>query len=269
MRGRAADRTQALDRPLSNSRQEFAVIRSLLLATAVLLGCAGTAQAEPAIRVVVDDWPPFGGENLPEGGISLDVITTVLERAGYDVTTEILPFARILNGAQSGIYDVVGNLFLEEDLQAYLTYSDPFYETEVRFVRQTGRDHSFTDIESLRPYTIAVGEGYLYEEDFDHADSLKKVVVTTTIQGVRMVASGRVDLTLDSTDVIDYAIRTEDPALAEQIEYLPRALTAQRIHMAVRSDFPGRDRLLADFNSVLADMRADGSLDRLLAKHRN
>ncbi|WP_119168978.1 substrate-binding periplasmic protein [Algihabitans albus] len=244
-------------------------MRPLLLAFALLFGCLGPARAETPIRVVVDDWPPFGGEYLPNGGISLDVITTVLERAGYDVTTEILPFARILNGAQSGIYDVVGNLFLQEELQAYLTYSDPFYETEVRFVQQKGHDHVFTDVESLRPYSIAVGEGYLYEERFDSADDLNKVVVTTTIQGVRMVASGRVDLTLDSTDVIDYAIRTDDPGLADQIEYLPTVLTAQRIHMAVRSDFPGRDKLLADFNSVLADMRADGSLDRLLEKHRN
>ena len=245
------------------------MIKSLLLTAVVLLGCLGSVRAEPTVRVVVVDWPPFGGESLPEGGISLDVITTVLERAGYDVTTEILPFARILNGAQSGAYDVVGNLFFEEHLQAYLTYSDSFYETEVRFVQQRGRDHRFIDLESLRPYSIAVGDGYFYEDDFDNAEELNKVVVTTTIQGVRMVANGRVDLTLDSKDVIDYAIRTEDSGLAERIAYLPKALTVQQIHMAVRNDLPGRDKLLADFNRVLAEMRADGSLDRLLAKHRN
>lgn len=245
------------------------MIRSVLLAVAVLLGCLGSLRAEPMVRVVVDDWPPFGGEDLPEGGISLDVITTVLERAGYDTTTEILPFARILNGARNGAYDIVGNLFFEEDLQAHLTFSDPFYETEVRFVQQRGSDHQFTDLESLRPYSIAVGEGYFYEDDFDEAEDLQKVVVTTTIQGIRMVASGRVDLTLDSRDVIDHAIRTEAPALAEQVVYLPRALTVRQIHMAVRNDLPGRDKLLADFNRVLAEMRADGSLDSLLVKHRN
>ncbi len=246
-------------------------IQFILIATILSLlipFSANATKAEPVINVVVDEWAPFGGKALVKGGISLDVITTVLSRAGYTVKSEIVPWERALNGVRSGTYDVIGNLFLDEELKEHLTFSQPFYETEVRFIQQKGKTHKYTDLNSLRPYSIAVGQGYLYEEDFDKADFLNKRVVTTVIQGVRMVANGRVDLTLDSTDVINYVINKEDPDIANKVEYLPNVLTTQAIHMGIRNDLPGRDQLAADFNRILSEMRADGSLENLLTKHQ-
>lgn len=242
---------------------------STLLAAGLVLAFGTSTYGQQTISIVADEWAPFGGAELPGGGISLDVISTVLSRAGYQVTTEILPWERALEGVKTGTYDVIGNLFLDPGLQTSLSYSSPFYETEVRFLQHRGAGLTFTDLDSLRPYTIAVGAGYLYEDSFDNADFLKKRTVTTVAQGVRMVANERVDLTLDSVDVLNHIIRKEDPALADLVEYLPSELTVQAIHMGVRKDLPKRDELIVDFNRVLAEMKSDGSLDQLLEKHRS
>lgn len=232
--------------------------------------CAMVTPATAAPRtltVVADDWPPFSGHGLPDGGLSLDVIAQVLRRAGYQVETSVVPWARIMDGARSGEFDIVGSLFKDPDIASYMTYGDPFYTTQVQLVQRMGGSHAFTTVEALRPYSIAVGDGFVYEDSFDRADYLDKVVVTTTLQAVQMVAFGRVDLTLDSVDVVRHAIETEAPDLADAVEFAPGVLAEQGIHMAVRSDLDGSAEIVADFNAALAEMRADGTLAALVDKH--
>lgn len=235
----------------------------LLMVPALLL----PGRADTPITIVADEWPPFSGVNLPNGGISLDVISAVLERADYEVETQILPWARIMDGAPRGEYDIVGSLFFDSDIASYMTYADPFFTTDVRFVRRAGTDFEVDGIPGLETYSIAVGDGFLYEEEFDRADHLNKVIVTTTEQALQMVAHGRVDLTLDSVEVLNYSMNQITPPIHEQVEVLPFVLAEHAIHMAVRNDLPGREELVAAFNRTLAEMRADGSLDALLSAH--
>lgn len=244
------------------------MLKRIALVIGLMLVLSSAARAADVIKVVVDPWAPFGGADLPNGGISLDVITTVLERAGYNVSAEILPWQRAMDGVQSGTYDILGNLFALPELEAHLTFSDPFYETEIRFLAPRGSEFAYRGLDSLRPYTIAVGAGYIYEGEFDAAEDLNKTIVTNVVQGVRMVASGRVDLTLDSVDVLIYTLARKTPELAPQLVILPDRLASQSLHMAIRNSHPMRENILKDFNRVLAEMRADGSLDRLLAAHR-
>lgn len=241
--------------------------RSVLAAILIVLSTPLFAE-QRIIKAVVDDWAPFGGDTLPNGGISLDVMTTILTRLGYEVEPHIVPWERAIEGVAKGDYDVIGNLFYLPELEENLTYANPFYDSEVRFIQRRGAGHDFTNLDSLKPYSIAVGAGYFYEETFDQADYLNKREVTTVLQGLRMVVGGRVDLTLDSVDVLNHLIRSEIPDQAEDLELLPNALAVQQIHMAVRNTLEGRDKLISRFNSVLAEMQADGSLDDLLAKHR-
>jgi len=219
------------------------------------------------LTIVADEWPPFSGIDLPNKGMSLDVISTVLTRAGYDVETKVIPWARIINGATEGEFNIVGSLFEDSDLKQYLTYADPFFQTEIKLIQRTGGTVEFNSVQQLTPYSIAVGEGFLYEEEFDRATYLNKVSVTTALQAIRMVAFDRVDLTLDSAEVINHAIYSEDPTLSERVEFVPGALAARGIHMAVPNNMPGSKDIVDDFNRVLKEMHADGSLERILAVH--
>ena len=237
---------------------------------AVILSATGLLPAPvkaQMITVVADEWPPFSGEKLHNKGISLDVITAVLKRAGYDVKAEVLPWARIMDGARSGEHDIVGSLFHDPELEQFMTYGDAYFETEVKFVQRKGGKLSYTTLDALRPHSIVVGDGFLYADDFDRADYLNKIVVITALQGVRMVAYDRADLTLDSADVIRHAIKTEAPDLGERVEFLSNPLATREVRMAVRNNLPGKDKLIAAFNRTLKAMRADGSLAALLARH--
>ena len=229
-------------------------------------GCAALADPAPLVAVA-DEWPPFSGAALPGEGMSLDVIASVLTAADIPVTTQVVPWARIMGDADIGQFDIIGSLFADPEMATYLHYSDPFYVTAVQLVQRVGTGHRFTSVPDLRPYRIAVGDGFLYEDEFDRADYLEKEVVTTTLQALRMVAAGRVDLTLDSVDVVRHAVTVEDPTLADQLSIAPGVLARQGIHMAIRRDIDGSAEIVAAFNKTLAEMRADGRLARVLARH--
>jgi polar amino acid transport system substrate-binding protein len=244
------------------------LIAKIIVALSVLSAMSTSVLAQSrTLTVVADEWPPFSGSELPGGGMSLDVISTVLEMAGYSVQTKVIPWARIMDGAPAGEFDIVGSLFADDDIAQYMTYGAPFYSTDVRLVQPVGEDHAFMSVPALRPYSIAVGEGFLYQDEFDRADYLNKVSVTTTIQAIQMVAHGRVDLTLDSVDVVNYTINNVDPSLQSRVEFAPGVLVSQDLHMAVRTDLEGSAQIVTDFDRVLGEMRADGRLDTLLARH--
>jgi len=234
---------------------------------ALILTLTSAWAQDRRLTIAADEWPPFSGNDLPGGGIALDITSAVLERAGYAVETVVVPWARIMDGARSGEFDIITSLFADAELAEFLTYSAPFYATDVQLVQPAGASHSYDNVRDLVPFSIAVGDGFLYQDEFDRADYLKKVVVTTTQQAIQMVAHGRVDLTLDSVDVVRYVIDVQDPALADRVELAPGVLASQSIHMAVRSDLDDSATIVADFNATLAQMQADGSLEALLSRH--
>lgn len=242
-------------------------MRILSVTLGLLFAFAPPVFAEQRLLVVADEWPPFSGRDLPNQGISVDVITAVLTRAGYDVTADILPWARIMDGSRQGDYDIVGSLFFDAEIAEYMTYADPFYQTQVKFVAQTGEDVSIGQYSDIAEYSVAVGDGFLYEERFDRDEALNKVVVTTTTQAMNMVAYGRVDVTLDSQEVLAHVTNVVAPDLKDRLIALPFVLAEHAVHMAVRTDLENSAEIVADFNRVLAEMKKDGSLDALLIKH--
>lgn len=231
-------------------------------------GTLSGAYANEPIQIVADEWPPFSGRDLLSQGIAVDVSRAVLERAGYAVDVQILPWARIVQGAERGEYDAVTSLFHDEELNKSLAYSDPFIETKIRFLEKKGANSVVGDVSSLKPYSITVGAGFLYEPEFDHADYLQKIEVTTALQAIRMVAAGRADLTLDSEHVLRHAIRVDDPGLNDKVDILDTVLVTQGIHLAVSRQRDDHDEVITAFNPALADMKADGTLDAVLDAHR-
>ncbi|MFK7942907.1 MAG: substrate-binding periplasmic protein, partial [Paracoccaceae bacterium] len=153
------------------------------------------------------------------------------------------------------------------EMEKSVAYGNPFMATEIRFVGRKGGPISYETLGGLEGHRIAVGTGFLYEEGFDNADTLDKYEVTTTLQGIRMVAAGRADLTLDSEHVVGHAINVEDPELSDLVEMIPGVLARREVHMAVVRTRPDHARIVSDFNAALQEMRNDGSLAAIMRSH--
>ncbi|MDZ4333894.1 MAG: amino acid ABC transporter substrate-binding protein, partial [Pseudomonas sp.] len=67
-------------------------LRACLLSWALLAPLYG--HAAETLRLVADPWPPFNDQTLLNNGVSSDLVTTALTRAGYTTSYVQVPWER-------------------------------------------------------------------------------------------------------------------------------------------------------------------------------
>ena len=114
---------------------------------------------------------------------------------------------------------------------------------------------------------MAVVRGYAYSPEFDNDPDLQKVPVHNFAMAVRMLAADRVKLTLEDEYVARYYLARESPRVRNAVEFLPKPLSENSLHILVSLKNPEHAQIVARFDREIAAMKADGSYDRLLRQH--
>jgi polar amino acid transport system substrate-binding protein len=236
----------------------FALIGLLLLTQ--------SAVAEK-LRLVADAWPPFTDATLINGGLATDIVSTALARAGYASDFEQVPWARALMGVGEGRYDVLVNAWYAEDRTRLGQFSGEYLLNRVRFIKRKDQPIEYTNLQQLHTYPIAVVRGYAYSPAFDSDVSLQKIPVHSFAMAVRMVAADRVQLTLEDEYVARYYLARESAKVRNAVEFLPKPLSENSLHILVSLKNPEHEKIVASFDREIAAMKADGSYERLMKQH--
>jgi len=240
-----------------------------LLRAMGLLGLLLVAQASAAekLRLVADAWPPFTDTSLANGGLATDLVSTALARAGYSTEFEQVPWARALLGVGEGRYDVLINAWFNHDRTLIGEFSNEYLLNRVRFLKRKDSTIEFDSVKELHPYPIAVVRGYAYSSAFDSDPELQKIPVHSFSMAVRMLAAGRVALTVEDEYVARYNLNRETPHVRDSVEFLPKSLSENSLHILVSLKNPDHAQIVAGFDREIAAMKADGSYDRLFRQH--
>ena len=236
----------------------FALIGLLLLIQ--------SAAAEK-LRLVADVWPPFTDATLVNGGLATDIVSTALARAGYASDFEQVPWARALLGVGEGRYDVLVNAWYNYERTKVGQFSAGYLINRIRFLKRKDAPIEFNDLQQLHSYPIAVVRGYAYSAAFDEDESLQKIPVHGFAMAVRMVAADRVKLTLEDEYVARYYLARESPKVRNAVEFLPKSLSENSLHILVSLKNPQHEQIVAGFDKAIAAMKADGSYERLMHQH--
>lgn len=226
-----------------------------------------TALAAETLRLVANSWPPFTDVQLQNNGLATDLVSTALQRAGYTSEYHEVPWARALQGMQHDRYDVLLSSWFAAERQSYGIYSEPYLINRIRFMRRTGSTIEFKHLDDLLPYSIAVARGFAYAPTFDSDARLHKEVASSFATAARMLAAGRVDLTLEDEWVAKYYLSHELAELSSALEFLPLPLSESPLHILVRRNHPQSRQIISAFNQALREMRADGSYTAILQRH--
>ncbi|OEC62003.1 ABC transporter substrate-binding protein [Pseudomonas sp. ENNP23] len=237
-------------------------LRLLFLFLFLLLGAAGL-RAEP-LRLAGDVWPPFTDARLPGNGLAVQLVEAALQRAGYTTKYFEVPWARVLQGVQVGDYDVVVSAWYKDDRVVYGLYSEPYLVNRIRFVQRRGAGLHYTKLDDLLPYSLAVVRGYAYFPGFDQDARLKRLSVVGFEMGARMVAAGRVNLTLEDELVARYHFGRGLKGIRDELEFLPQPLSENNLAILVRRSLPQHREVVERFNRALQEMREDGTYQRIL-----
>lgn len=242
-------------------------MRRLLLGWCLLAGLSVTgALAAPPLRLVADPWPPFTDSAMPGNGLATEIVSQALARAGFSSSFEQVPWARALQGIETGRYDVLVNAWYNETRTRIGVFSQPYWVNRIRLLGGASAGLVFNgQLNTLYAYSIAVVREYAYAPGFDADQALKKVPVQRFSQGLRMLLAGRVDMTLEDEYVARFYLR-EEP-LRDQLRFIGPPLSENPLHVLVSRRTPGHTQIVKAFDRAIAQMKADGTIERLIAAH--
>lgn len=240
------------------------LLRAFALTGLLLLTQSAAAEK---LRLVADAWPPFTDSTLVNGGLATDIVSTALARAGYASDFEQVPWARALLGVGEGRYDVLVNAWYTDDRTKLGQFSGEYLLNRVRFLKRKDTAIEYNNLQQLHTYPIAVVRGYAYSPEFDDDVSLQKVPVHSFSMAVRMVAADRVKLTLEDEYVARYYLARESTKVRNAVEFLPKALSENSLHILVSLKNPRHEQIVAGFDREIAAMKVDGSYQRLMEQH--
>jgi polar amino acid transport system substrate-binding protein len=234
-----------------------------------LLGLLLVAQDALAqkLRLAGDAWAPYADVSLLNGGLSTDLIRTALGRAGYTTEYEQVPWARAVHGVSEGRYDILINAWYSEDRTRIGQFSGEYLVNRLRFLKRKTSSVDYQSLTQLHPYSIAVVRSYAYSPAFDGDADMKKVLVASFSTAVRMLAAGRVELTVEDEYAARFALSREPDEVRDNVEFLPKSLSENSLHILVSLKSPDHEKIVADFDKAIAAMKADGTYDKLFKLH--
>jgi polar amino acid transport system substrate-binding protein len=219
------------------------------------------------LRMAGDDWAPYADTSLLNGGLATDLISTALGRAGYATEYEQVPWARAVHGLSEGRYDILINAWYSDDRTRIGQFSANYLTNRLRFIKRKNTEIDYQTLAQLHPHSIAVVRGYAYSPAFDNDPDLKKVPVANFSTAVRMLAAGRVDLTVEDEYAARIALSRESQETRDAVEFLPTSLAENTLHILVSLKNPDHDKIVSSFDREISAMKADGSYDRLFKLH--
>jgi len=241
-------------------------IAGLFIGVAV---CSHTAMALDINVVHSGSWPPYADENLPGQGLAIDLVTTALKRTGYSPQVKTAPLTQILEGSKSGIYDVFATPWFTMERAKYLDFSQPYLESSINFIKKTDSPFEYTRFDDLEGMTIGVIENYAYDEDFSDSTTIKKISAGSLTENLRKLVNKEIDLSLDDELVLLYTLHRSMPRSMATLEILGKPLAVRGVNIGVSRKNPDHAEIVANFNKAIAEMKADGSYDRIVQKHKD
>ncbi|QEU31128.1 substrate-binding periplasmic protein [Pseudomonas luteola] len=234
---------------------------------ALTWSCSLLAWASPPLRLVGNHWEPYVMTSPAGQGLAVDIVRTALGRSGYETTFREEPWERVLYGIQNGSHDVIVDIWYAPERERLGQFSKPFLANRLRFISLKTRAITFSTLEDLRPYRLAVVRGYAYSKEFDQDRTLDKVAVADFEQALRMLLAGRVDLAIEEEHVARRVIERVASAQSSRLQFLDKPLAEKGLHMLVSEDHPEQEKIIAQFDDTIERMKADGTYADIFARY--
>ncbi|MNQ70041.1 putative ABC transporter arginine-binding protein 2 precursor [compost metagenome] len=219
------------------------------------------------LRMAANLWPPFTDARLAGNGLAVELVSTALKRAGHTTVYAEVPWARALRGLEEGDYDLLVSAWYNEERARFGLFSKPYLTNRILFLKRKDTPVEFASLADLRDYSIAVGRGYRYGQAFDNDPALTRVPVVDFQMAARMLAAGRVQVALEDELAARFYLNRELKGISDQLEFLPKPLSENGLHILVRRSHPHHRQLVEAFDRAMQAMREDGTYQAIFARH--
>ena len=218
-----------------------------------------------AIKVVSDTaYAPFEFKDSDQTykGIDVDIINKVAELKSWNINMTFPGFDAAVNAVQSGQADaIMAGMTKTKDREKVFTMSDTYYDTKV--VIATTKTHAIRSYSQLKGKTVGVKNGTAAQRFLEKIKNTYKFTIKTfdtTDLTYNSLNSGSIDAMMDDQPVIEYAIKQGQNL---KISMKGEAVGSFAFGVKKGSKY---EYLVTEFNEALAQMKKDGSLDKIISK---
>jgi polar amino acid transport system substrate-binding protein len=207
-----------------------------------------------SIVIGLDEWPLFAGKFIKEA----------FAKSNYEVSFKFLSWARVEAEVKSGKLDAMGNLYQIDEIKKYADYSNPYYVSKIKFASNAHAKIKIKSVKDLEKYKIGYGAGYSFGEPFDSSKNLTKIEVPLTVNGLKMLSQNRLDLVIDSEEVLNHLLKTEKDINSSDIKVLDFTLNTNTISLGVLKTHPNKTALLKAFNEGLEKIKKENRYNSII-----
>lgn len=231
---------------------------------------ASVAAAPPPAKVYVVGtdaaYAPFESQNEKGEivGLTVDVVTAVAQKAGIEVKFVNTPWEGIFNSLQQGDRDMLASsITITDERKQTMDFTNPYFDAyQLIAVKATSKVTKFDDLKKLKVgvQTGTTGDEVVTKQQGKNSTNIKRF--ESTPLALKELEAGGVDAVVaDNGVVVNYV--TNNPG-AKFKTVSDKAFAPEQYGFAVKK---GNTELLEKLNKGLADIKADGTYDKIYAKY--
>jgi len=245
------------------------MIRLLLpLATGLLFG--SLAHAAPIKLVTGDEYAPFTGQSLPQGGMLTDLVLQVLRQANHQPTLTWQPWKRGYQAALKGQFDATYPYLPTPERKEDYLFSAALYETTQRLFSAAGQALEPEDLQRLAGKRMCLPLGWQPPPSFAAllaTGQLQRHEPQDLTTCARLIDLGRDDFFVADSLLGQRAIRQSGLA-TERFSESQGVVGSNTLHFLVPRNRPGAQELIEEFDRALHQLQENGEYARILRAHR-
>lgn len=232
-------------------------------------GSSSETAGEPAdgsgvLRVGTNaEFPPFeyvGDDGEPDG-FDIALIKAIGEKLGMEVQVENMEFNSLVAAIGSKIDVAIAGMTVDEERKQSVDFSDPYYDAVQFVIVPAGSDiKTAADLENLTIGTqLGTTGDFKVQDDIPGATSQQ---YNKAVDAVNDLINGRVDAV-----IID-----KNPALVFEKKFEGQVVALDGADFEFETEqyaiaLPKGSDLLEKVNNALAELKADGTFDSLVAEY--
>jgi polar amino acid transport system substrate-binding protein len=243
----------------------FKCLLPVLLLVLLPLPAAAESAGEP-VRMLANTSPPYADNKLPEGGLALELVTHIMQRAGYAPDIAIESWSRAMEGVRIGLYDALASAWYTEERGRDFLFSEPYLSSKLILVKLRDDPRNFSELSLLQGRRLGVRVEYAYGVDFTAIPGLRLVEENHLIQNLLNLLNGSVDVVIGDQRTLALQLRQYLAKQVHKFEVVEIDLPRRNRHVAASRALDGSDAMIKAFNQALAESRKDGSHAAIVAK---
>ena len=245
-------------------------MRNFVAIAAALLGMACVAPAEAQTVLKVGSTPtgiPFTFLDTKTNtiqGVMVDLVTAVGKDAGFQVQIEPMQFSTLIAALTSNKIDLISAaMYISPARREVIEFSDPVYSYGEGLIVPKADAKDYKSFEDLKGETVGAQVGTVYVEPLKKTGLYTDVKIYDTIPDImRDVNTGRLKAGFADYPILAYNVKQGNfPELRLVTSF--KATIVGSIGIGMRKT---DGELLKKVNAALAKLKADGTVDKIMAK---